>query len=90
VRTACQDFYLERGRLQSAVPRFRLRSWKEYPEVDRLRRAWCGSLEGLHATLGEVAIVMAAEPRQGAHARLEGAAQAADAARDLPTFEAEP
>ena len=82
-RAACQDFYLERGRMTGAVPRCRLRSWWEYPEVDRLRRAWYGSLEGLHATPSEVAIVMAAEPEHSARARLEGAALAADAPAPL-------
>jgi len=71
-RSAFQDFYLERKRLSGRVPRCRLRSWWEYPEVDRLRKEWFGVHEGMHATPSEVSIVMAVEPDHAARAHAEG------------------
>jgi len=64
VRAAIQDFYFgwSSGRRSGRPPRCRLRSWWEYPEVDRLRRTWWGEAEGLHATPSEISIVLAAQP----------------------------
>jgi creatinine amidohydrolase len=82
-RAAFQDFYLERGRISETVPRCRLRSWWEYPEVDRLRRQWYGVHEGMHATPSEISIVMAAEPEAGATARMESESLASHAPEPL-------
>lgn len=84
-RAAFQDFYLDRGRMQGMVPRCRLRSWWEYPEVDRLRRQWYGVHEGMHATPSELSIVMAVEPEAGAAARVEGESLAVQAPKPLDT-----
>ena len=76
-RAAFQDLYLERARMTRSVPRCRLRSWWDYPEVDRLRRQWYGGHEGMHATPSEISIVMAVAPDAGARARVEGESLAA-------------
>ena len=57
-RAAFQDIYARwsLGTMQGTAPRCRLRSWWEYPEVDRLRKQWYGAGEGMHATPSEIAI----------------------------------
>ena len=88
-RAAFQDFYLERRRVRpdDPVPRCRLRSWWEYPQVDRLRREWYGAHEGMHATPSEIAIVMALEPERSRQALDAGRTNAAEAPRALgPAF----
>ena len=83
VRAAIQDFYFDWscGRKSARAPRCRLRSWWEYPEVDRLRRQWWGDHEGLHATPSEIAIVLAARPES---ARLFDDAAHRSIAQDPP------
>lgn len=63
-RAAFQDIYAMYSLRQIVGPsvRCRLRSWWEYPSVDRMRREWYGEAEGLHATPSEVAITQYAYP----------------------------
>lgn len=58
LRCAFQDLYGETSVTPGARSplRFRVRSWWEYPDVDRLRRERYGEWEGMHATPSEVAI----------------------------------
>ncbi len=82
VRAAIQDFYFDwsTGRRTGRCPRCRLRSWWEYPEVDRLRRQWWGADEGMHATPSEISVVLATQPQS---ARLL-ASTSAQLARQAP------
>lgn len=59
-RSAFQDLYARwsLGERAGTVPRCRLRSWWEYPEADRLRKALYGAGEGMHATPSEIAITL--------------------------------
>lgn len=63
-RAAFQDIYSRwsLGERQGPAPRCRLRSWWDYPEADRLRKALYGAGEGMHATPSEVAITLHAHP----------------------------
>lgn len=63
-RAAFQDIYGAYSLRQISGPavRCRLRSWWEYPSVDRMRREWYGEAEGMHATPSEVAITQYANP----------------------------
>jgi creatinine amidohydrolase len=58
LRCAFQDLYGAASVTPGARSplRFRVRSWWEYPAVDRLRRERYGEWEGMHATPSEVAI----------------------------------
>lgn len=57
VRAAFQDIYASYSLMGTACPlRCRLRSWWEYPNVDRLRQTLYGAAEGMHGTPSEVAI----------------------------------
>jgi creatinine amidohydrolase len=86
VRASIQDFYFgwSSGRRSGRPPRCRLRSWWEYSEVDRLRRAWWGEAEGLHATPSELSIVLAAQPDAARLLATEEAGRAAQAPTPLP------
>lgn len=56
-RAAFQDLYASYSLSGAACPlRCRLRSWWEYPNVDRLRKDLYGAAEGMHGTPSEVAI----------------------------------
>ncbi len=63
-RAAFQDIYASYSLGETAGPgvRCRLRSWWDYPSVDRMRREWYGDAEGMHATPSEVAITQHAYP----------------------------
>lgn len=57
VRAAFQDLYASYSLSGAQCPfRCRLRSWWEYPNVDRLRKDLYGAAEGMHGTPSEVAI----------------------------------
>src|SRR5208337_211463 len=52
VQAACQDLHAARSfnaQAQADRMRFRLRSWWEYPAVNRMRRELYGEWEGMHA-----------------------------------------
>jgi creatinine amidohydrolase len=62
LRAAFQDLHVgENFDARGSVGRLRLRlrSWWEYPSVDRTRRALYGEWEGMHATPSEIAITQA-------------------------------
>jgi len=62
-RAAFQDVYAAYSLAGAPSPiRCRLRSWWEYPNVDRLRRELYGDAEGMHGTPSEVAITQHALP----------------------------
>jgi creatinine amidohydrolase len=63
-RAAFQDIYARwsLGAMPGSAPRCRLRSWWEYAQVDRLRKAWYGDAEGMHATPSEIAITLHCMP----------------------------
>lgn len=69
-RAVFQDIYAaySLGRVAGPGVRCRLRSWWEYPAVDRMRREWYGEAEGMHATPSEVAITQHAYPDSARHA----------------------
>ena len=66
---AFQDIYDQwsRGTRSGSAPRCRLRSWWEYPQADRLRRALYGAAEGMHATPSEIAITLHLDPASARH-----------------------
>ena len=62
-RAAFQDLYAQHSYAGVVAPfRCRIRSWWEYPTVDRLRKSLYGDAEGMHGTPSEVAIAQYAYP----------------------------
>ena len=67
LRAACQELQASRSYsawAETGSPRFKFRSWWEYPAVDALRRELYGDGEGMHATPSEIAITQALYPEQ--------------------------
>ncbi len=64
IRCAIHDIH--QGRTVDDPPLyFRLRSWWDYTDVDRLRQQLYGDREGLHATPSEVSITLASDAIDG-------------------------
>lgn len=80
-RAAFQDLYASYSLSGAQCPfRCRLRSWWEYPNVDRLRKDLYAEAEGMHGTPSEVAIT------QYVVGVVDGAGSAGKPARLSPEF----